>query len=381
MKKLTFLFFVIIISIFCSPKSDQVERYTEDGVEIVINHLEPYKIKGEPASLTLGKEFTIDFSGDEIGELGIADATDFEVDSEGNLFFFYSNKEGNLIFKFDSHGNYLTSFGTKGEGPGEMQFILYTGIDHQNNLTICDHVNKKILIFNQEGLFVSESRSPTDGRSVYPLENGNYVCVGNRFSKDKKQLDWVLSVCDQDYNTVRELITQDQDPYNMDANGYRAVNSVPFIKWKICQDHIYAACEDIGYEIFKFDLNGSLVQTIRKEYEPVAIPADVIKERKKLFEQYGDKFFFPKHWLPICDFFLDDAGRIYVMTFKRGTKPGEHMYDIFNPEGVFVCRKSMNILFVGDREICGQVKGERLYCFQEKPDGFHDFNVYRMIWE
>ena len=381
MKKMVFLFFVIAISIYCSPKSEQVEKFMEDGVEVVMNHLEPYQIKGEPSNLSLEKEFSIDFEGDDIGELGIADATDFEVDAKGNIYFFYSHKEGNLIFKFDANGQFTHSCGHKGQGPGEIQFILFTGMDSQNNLTIYDHTNKKILVFDPQGQLIEENRSPADGRSVYPLENGNYVCLGNRFSEDRQQLDWVLSVSDPDFKTVEELITQDQDPYNIDANGYRAVNSVPFIKWKIHNSHIYAACEDKGYEISKFDLDGRLVQIIRKEYEPVAVQADVIEERKKSFERYGGKFFFPKHWLPICDFFLDDAGRIYVMTFGRGDKPGEYLYDIFNPDGVFICRKSLNILSVGDRTICARAKGERLYCFQEKPDGFREFNVYKMNWE
>lgn len=114
MKKLIFLLFIITISIFCSPKSEQVEKFMEDGVEVIINYLEPYKIRGEPAILTLEKEFSIDFARDDIGELGIAGATVFEVDSLGNIYFFYADKEGDLIFKFDPQGDYLTSFGTKG---------------------------------------------------------------------------------------------------------------------------------------------------------------------------------------------------------------------------------------------------------------------------
>ena len=132
MKKMFFLFFIITISFFCSPKSEQVEKYIEDGVEVVMNHVEPYKMKGESSSLALEIEFSIDFARDDIGELGIAASVDFEVDSEGNLYFFYADKEGNLIFKFDPQGNYLNSFGTKGQGPGEMQWIVWTGIDNQD---------------------------------------------------------------------------------------------------------------------------------------------------------------------------------------------------------------------------------------------------------
>jgi hypothetical protein len=39
-----------------------VEKTLENGVEVVINHLEPYKVKGETAKLELKKELKIDFS-------------------------------------------------------------------------------------------------------------------------------------------------------------------------------------------------------------------------------------------------------------------------------------------------------------------------------
>ena len=109
MKKLIFLFVIIAISIYCSPKSKQLEKFMEGGVEVVLNHVEPYKIKGEPAILSLEKQFSIDFARGDIGEMGIADATDFKVDSKGNIYFFFSNKDGNLIFKFDANGNFLHS--------------------------------------------------------------------------------------------------------------------------------------------------------------------------------------------------------------------------------------------------------------------------------
>ena len=131
----------------------------------------------------------------------------------------------------------------------------------------------------------------------------------------------------------------------------------------------------------KFNLEGDLLQKIRKEYQPVEVSDEVIQEKKRQYEEYGMKVWFPKFWLPMCDFFLDDEGRIFVMTFERGENPGEHIFDIFNSEGVFIGRKAMNILTLGDAYVCAKSRKECLYCFQEKPDGFREFNVYRMKWE
>jgi len=381
MKKLIYLLWIIALFIHCGPKSDQIEKFMEDGVEVIINHLEPYIIKGKPTLLTIEKEFSIDFARDDIGELGIAASVDFEVDSEGNLYFFYADKEGNLIFKFDPQGNYLNSFGTKGQGPGEMQWIVWTGIDSQDNLIVSDNGNRKILVFSNDGSLVKEIRYPSKVGLLYPLENGNFFGLWDKrpAPSNKYMYVWAFSLYNPEFEEIKLLDTQ--KVYDFNTQGFRGIISRPFSARQISKKNIFVACEDRGYEIFKYDLEGNLIQKIRKEFEPVAISEEVIKEKKKQFETMGAEVWFPKFWLPMGNFFLDDEGRIFVKTFERGENPGEHIFDIFNPEGVFIGRKAMNILTLGDAYVCAKSRRERLYCFQEKPDGFREFNVYRMNWE
>jgi len=69
MKKLIYLILVLTLFLFCGTKQEKVEKIMEDGVEVVLNHLEPYKIKGEPFTLHIEEEFTIDTEKDEIAEL------------------------------------------------------------------------------------------------------------------------------------------------------------------------------------------------------------------------------------------------------------------------------------------------------------------------
>ncbi len=47
MKKIVLFVSILSFLIHCGPKQDVVEKIIEDGIEVVINHLEPYKIKGE----------------------------------------------------------------------------------------------------------------------------------------------------------------------------------------------------------------------------------------------------------------------------------------------------------------------------------------------
>jgi len=58
MKKIACFTLILFVVTNCGPKQGKVERIMEDGVEVIVHHLEPYQIKGEPSVLHLEEEFT-----------------------------------------------------------------------------------------------------------------------------------------------------------------------------------------------------------------------------------------------------------------------------------------------------------------------------------
>jgi hypothetical protein len=168
--------------------------------------------------------------------------------------------------------------------------------------------------------------------------------------------------------------------YDPNTLGFRGVVSQPVFRFIASADYIFIANEARGYEILKYDLNGKLVRKIRKEAIPVEISEDVKRERTKRFEELGGKVWFPKHWPPISTFFADDRGFLFVRTFEAGEHLGESRFDVFDAGGVFFSRISLRIFTPGDREAAVRFKNGRLYAFEEKPDGFRNFKVYRMSW-
>lgn len=112
MKKLLLLIPLVILLCFTNncQKLEEVERYMEDGVEVVVNHVEPYKIKGIPSTLQLVELFTIDTERDEIADFGLNDIWGFDVSSTGEIFIFKPPmSEGNFIFKFNKLGEFIKS--------------------------------------------------------------------------------------------------------------------------------------------------------------------------------------------------------------------------------------------------------------------------------
>ena len=364
----------------CGPKQNDVERIVEDGVEVVLNYKEPYIIKGQPSYFTLEEKLSIDFSSDEIGYLGIADAVNFEVASDGTIYFTYSDISDELIFQFDAKGRFQTSFGRKGQGPGEIQFIRASGIDANDNLVISDYGNKKIITFSKNGKLVNEEHYERKVNTIFPLDNGKYIGEWRKIAEPNTDFYWRgISLYDSAFNEIKVL-----DRYKLPSpikKGYRGVNINEFFTWEISNGHIYIGNEDRGYEILQYDLDGNLLRKIRKEYTPVNVSADLIKERKGSVERRGLKQWFPEFYLPICDFFPDDEGRLYIMTFEKGEHEREYWYDVFNPNGIFINRKILKIYTWGEVAVCAQVKRNRFFCFEEKDDGYRVFKVYKMNWE
>ena len=373
------LFSAFMMFVSCGQKQDKIEKIMEDGVEVVLNHIEPYKIKDKPSILNLEKEFSIDLARNDIGELGLAGVTTFDVDSEGNIYLVTSRSKENCIFKFDASGNYIFSFGRKGQGPGEIQGFWKFGIDSKDNIIVSDRRNRKVLIFDKEGNPVKEVNYNPYIFGIFPLENGKYIGEWRIIDSSKDYFLMGFSLYSDELKEMKKMdVYQFPNPLK---KGRRGVPSNPVFDWKISNGRIYTGNEDRGYEILQYDLEGNLLRKIRKEYSPVEVPEELKKELKDFYESVNTKVWFPKYMVPFDSFFSDDEGRLLVKTFEKGRNPEEYMYDIFNPEGIFIVRKSLKIHFWEGVEIYAKARRNLLYCLQEKESGYRELVVYKMNWE
>src|SRR4030066_1319922 len=102
------------ILISCGAKQPKVDKVIEDGVEVVLNHIEPYKLKGQPSHLDLVEEMRIDFEKEEYSGLGLKEPDFAEADSQGNIYVVeqYSVSEF-FIYKFTPPGGFSKTWGNK----------------------------------------------------------------------------------------------------------------------------------------------------------------------------------------------------------------------------------------------------------------------------
>ena len=78
--------------------------------------------------------------------------TDVTWDPQGDIFVSdgYVNSR---VAKFDKHGNWITSWGTRGDKPGEFNTPHSIAADAQGRIYVADRFNRRIQVFDNEGHF------------------------------------------------------------------------------------------------------------------------------------------------------------------------------------------------------------------------------------
>jgi len=378
MKKIVYLSLILSVLLSCVHKQEKVDKTIEDGVEVVLNHIEPYQIPGEPTTFDLEEIFTIDTEKEKMLDIGLTGIETFDTDSEGNIYVIQWQARENFIFKFDKEGNYLVSFCKKGQGPGEIEYGGNVLVNPKGEIIAKDPSKRRFALYDRKGNFLNETQMKKVN-SMVPLENGKYFVLWIEDTPELRKR-WV-GVSNSEFENIKELdFFQFPNPINVKSpiNRDRLV-------YAVSKDRIYIGNSERGYEIQVYDLDGNLMQKIRKEYEPVEVLEDY---KKSYFERFPegypllDKLYFAKNWPAFRNIFADDEGRLFVLTHEEGINPGEYMYDIFNSEGVFVGRTSLwNYRELHAPAFTIKAKKNHLYCLREKKSGYRELVVYGMNWE
>lgn len=382
MKKLLYLILFLALIYSCGPKQDQVERIIEDGVEVVINHLEPYKISGQ-GSLTLEEILIIDTEDDEIAGLGINDIFGFEVNSFGEIFILRNIQgEGDFVFKFDRDGKFIMSFGPQGQGPGESQNPHHIAIDHRDNILIYDLGPQILHKYNKDGVLVNDYKMSGGETRVTSGPNANLLTSvqSSKRDKDRTLNTHFLKLINPNLDVLQVI---DEFSFEWRQDKFRATE--PLLCWSVSRDNIYVANEDRGYEIWVHDFNGKLIRKIQKEYKQIAVSENFKNKALKQFpegmrEQMSKMAYFPKFHPPVQNLVAGDDGLLLVSTFEEGGNPAEYMFDIFNEEGVLIGRISLNI-YIWEAHLWARIRSDKLYCLEEKETGYKELVVYKMKWK
>ncbi len=370
---------ISLLFISCAQKQEKVKRIQEDGIEVVLNQKEPYKIKNITSNLILEHEMSIDTERDEIVETGLVDIETFDVDDEGNIFLIRWASNEDFVYKFDSQGNFVKSFVRRGQGPGEIEWggsVRYIG---DNKLKIKDPSEIRYSIYNTEGEFLRDVRLNSHINIIKIFDNEKQLVYWQDMSPSgDKHIDH-LGLCDSKFENMKEIYVCSFPNSRVAEKVY-----IPRYSWVegTSEEKIFIGDGEKGYEILVFDLEGNMIRKIKKEYDPVELSEEYINnfnERKRKIPSL-EKYVLRKHFPPFQYFFTDEERRLYVMTYENGTSPNEWMFDIFTPDGVFSARVPIKNR-LESQEVTILSKHNRIYSVCEKGNGYKELVVYKMRWE
>ena len=381
MKNLIYLCLILCLFYHCGPKKEIIEKYVEDGVEVIVNHIEPYKVEKEASHLYLEEEFRINTEKEDIMATGLTDINYINVDSEGSIYCLNEKCQENFILKFNRNGNFVTGFGRKGQGPGELQMPILPLINSQDEVVVMDQGRRELFFFAKDGTFIKSISRDASTIGVFPLENGNYLMATVIFDPQSDNImEYPFSVFSSNFKEIREL---DRLKFPNYLRGIKQKATPPGFLWSVTPRNVYFGNEEQGYEIRMYDLEGNLVRKIKKEYKKVRIPEEYIEEQTEgMSDALRQRIYFPEYFPPFQCAFPDDKERLYVITNEKGNNPGEYMCDIFNPAGIFITRTSLaGIMETGLILLPPVARNDRLYCIEETESGYRELVVYKMRWE
>ena len=120
----------------------------ENGITVVKNPKEP--MYGEDIFM-LEEELSIGVA-EGAEEYMFLDAREVAVDNRERIF--VSDRRGFHIKVFDKFGNYITTIGRKGQGPGEFSQISNIQITPRNELMVYERMGFKLTFFSLDGDYI-----------------------------------------------------------------------------------------------------------------------------------------------------------------------------------------------------------------------------------
>lgn len=237
-------------------------------------------------------------------------------------------------------------------------------------------LNIKKIDINSKGKTTNEHWVLEDGLQ---LENGNYLLVRQNIRLKEEKFSSDVYLFNLDLEIIRELDKREyknpllQKKFKAIYNNY---------VWEVTDNNIITGNQDDNYCIKIYDLNGIPKRKIRKEYLKVSPDKQYKKEymenfKAPIFDLIRDKFYFPDFLPPFHSFISDDHGRLFVMTYEKGNHHNEYIFDIFNSEGIFICRKRIRDFSSSDR-LMGKIRNNRLYCIHK--DTPNRLIIYKIKW-
>ena len=350
---------------------------TVDGVQIIQNGKKPKPPEGVPSNVSFELETIIGESDDP--EKSFSQLTSLVVDDKGSIFALDFKEQ--KIKVFDNEGQFIRSFGEKGQGPGELQMASGIHLTPTQELVVEDGLPRKLVHFTKEGKYIKHV-SFADKLTMVGLfmdHQGDYL--GRELKLEGQNMFFEIMKFDSELKPLFSL-DKIEFPIPLPGSGNKInLMDVLSIYQLDSSGNIYYG-RNKDYEIKVYSPDGKHLKSIRKEYDRQKVTEEDIED---MLDSMGsvpnmggvdvkEMFEFPETFPPFQSFTLDEEGRIVVRTFQKGKGEDEFIHDVFDPQGRYIAAfpSKMNIYIW---------KKGWVYSIEENEEGFLFIHKYKVRWE
>lgn len=313
--------FIGIMLLLLTNASFSQKIETKDGVRLVHNEKEGEWGKEPKVSLEYVKNIG-DLESDDENVLFYMPA-DIAVDEEGNVYVLDSGNH--RIQKFDPQGNYLASFGRRGQGPGEFQYPQSIDIGAQGLMYVSDSGNQKIQILKPDGALEKEIKKTDAAPGIVRVRSDRMIMgqgasvfsFGMNRMEEEQELPKLIKLLDMEAEVQKEF--GDQKDYK-DMLVNRIGNRYHFAVDK--ESNVYVSF-DYQNRIEKYSPEGKLLwRADRKLNYDVSTP----KAKGNVTRSGGNvSIRMPQMNNVSSGIAVDQKGRVWVVTNKRQIKEEEQV--------------------------------------------------------
>ena len=363
----------VLVVTFASVRADQYKVRTEKEVTIVTNGRMPDPPKGAATKLILDEIYTVGSGSSPEESFDMIVALDVLKDGTAYVL----DMKDNRVKIFDGRGRFLRAFGKKGQGPGELNQPVGLIITPENEVLVEDVVNQRLAVFSLDGKFLRHiSTAKALGFSWIKMNGRGTIIARSMGLGDAGNMCLAIKTYDKNLNPKIELAAV-EFPISLQSkiDPFSAMNIIHALD---SQGRLFFGSLK-GYEIKVLSLEGKLLKTIGRDYDPVAITKEDKDEMLKAFPNVSgvnikDMIRFPVVYPPYGNFVLADEGRLLVRTYEKGRVKKEFYWDVFDAEGRFVAK----VLIVDEIRLW---RDGKVYFFVENEDGYKVLKCFRARWE
>ena len=229
---------------------------------------------------------------------------DMSLDSQGNVY--VADSGNHRIQKFSPDGEFLASYGEKGQGPGEFQIMGGIAVDNQGRMYVTDRSTSHLKVLSPDGNEIKNIATMKITGEIALMNSGESVLTRGLFFS-QESYPGLVQIVGNDGKILRTAGTQE---LYEDWDSYRYFNRTSFTLDR--EDNLYLAFATRN-KIEKYTPEGTLVMILDRP-----LNFGISEKVEKVKRQVGPR----QIELPQLNFVsknlaIDKEDRIWVLSFDR----------------------------------------------------------------